>query len=221
MQIVFVRHGQSTANAEGRWQGQLDYELSEEGRKQSELLRDRFLSEAFLPNFVYSSPLIRALETAEIALPDANLIQIDDLKEGGAGIFEGKNMDEIHAEYPEIALEFQRTKNFNSVPGAESRYDFRKRAEKVVDFLVKGHDKNEKIAVFTHSGFLMFIVAVIMGTNRIWALRIPNTSIFDFRIDPGSWDMKNSFINTGTSSLQQFGSFVIRRFADAIHLADN
>ena len=134
MQIVFVRHGQSTANAEGRWQGQLDYELSEEGRKQSELLRDRFLSEAFLPNFVYSSPLIRALETAEIALPDANLIQIDDLKEGGAGIFEGKNMDEIHVEYPEIALEFQRTKNFNSVPGAESRYDFRKRAEKVVDF---------------------------------------------------------------------------------------
>ena len=95
MQIVFVRHGQSTANAEGRWQGQLDYELSEEGRKQSELLRDRFLYEAFLPNFVYSSPLIRALETAEIALPDANLIQIDDLKEGGAGIFEGKNMDEI------------------------------------------------------------------------------------------------------------------------------
>ena len=221
MQIVFVRHGQSTANAEKRWQGQLDYELSEEGRKQSELLRDRFLSEAFLPNFVYSSPLIRALETAEIALPDTNLIQIDDLKEGGAGIFEGKNMDEIHAEYPEIALEFQRTKNFNSVPGAESRYDFRKRAEKVVDFLVKGHDKNEKIAVFTHSGFLMFIVAVIMGTNRIWALRIPNTSIFDFRIDPGSWDMKNSFINTGTSSLQQFGSFEIRRFADAIHLADN
>ena len=190
MQIVFVRHGQSTANAEGRWQGQLDYELSEEGRKQSELLRDRFLSEAFLPNFVYSSPLIRALETAEIALPDANLIQIDDLKEGGAGIFEGKNMDEIHAEYPEIALEFQRTKNFNSVPGAESRYDFRKRAEKVVDFLVKGHDKNEKIVVFTHSGFLMFIVAVLMGTNRIWTLRIPNTSIFDFRIDPGSWDMK-------------------------------
>ena len=221
MQIVFVRHGQSTANAEGRWQGQLDYELSEEGRKQSELLRDRFLSEAFLPNFVYSSPLIRALETAEIALPDTNLIQIDDLKEGGAGIFEGKNMDEIHVEYPEIALEFQRTKNFNSVPGAESRYDFRKRAEKVVDFLVKGHDKNEKIAVFTHSGFLMFIVAVIIGTNRIWTLRIPNTSIFDFRIDPGSWDMKNSFINTGTSSLQQFGSFEIRRFADAIHLVDN
>ena len=221
MQIVFVRHGQSTANAEGRWQGQLDYELSEEGRKQSELLRDRFLSEAFLPNFVYSSPLIRALETAEIALPDANLIQIDDLKEGGAGIFEGKNMDEIHAEYPEIALEFRRTKNFNSVPGAESRYDFRKRAEKVVDFLIKGHDKNEKIAVFTHSGFLMFIVAVIIGTNRIWTLRIPNTSIFDFRIDPGSWDMKNSFINTGTSSLQQFGSFENRRFADAIHLADN
>ncbi|GIS64468.1 MAG: hypothetical protein CM1200mP3_07160 [Chloroflexota bacterium] len=93
-------------------------------------------------------------------MPDANLIQIDDLKEGGAGIFEGKNMDEIHVEYPEIALEFQRTKNFNSVPGAESRYDFRKRAEKVVDFLVKGHDKNEKIAVFSHSGFLMFIVAV-------------------------------------------------------------
>ena len=66
----------------------------------------------------------------------------------------------------------------------------------------------------------MFIVAVLMGTNRIWTLRIPNTSIFDFRIDPGSWDMKNPFI-TGTASLQQFGLFEIRRFADDIHLADN
>jgi broad specificity phosphatase PhoE len=221
MQIIFVRHGQSVANTEGRWQGQLDYELSNEGKHQSELLRDRFAKEVFKPNFVYSSPLIRAMETAQIAMPGKRIIKIDDLKERGVGIFEGKNMLEIRNEHPEIAIEFERTRNFNSVPGAESRYNFRKRAEKVVDFLIKGHDKNAQITVFTHSGLLMFIVAVVMGTSRIWTLRIPNTSIFDFRIDPGSWDIRNSVMQTTAAVQQHFGVFDVRRFADADHLREN
>ena len=184
MRVVIVRHGQSVANAEGRWQGQLDFDLSAEGRRQAELLRGRFKEEKFDPRFVYASPLRRALGTAEIVMPAKRIITLDDLKEGGAGIFEGKTMDEIRKEYPEVAQEFQRTGSFNSVPNAESRFDFRKRAQTVVDFIVKGHNKDDEIVAFTHSGLMMFITAVIMGTNRVWALRIPNTSVFDFRIDP-------------------------------------
>ena len=95
MRVVIVRHGQSVANAEGRWQGQLDYELSAEGIRQAELLRGRFTEEKFDPQCVYASPLIRAMGTAEIAMPAKRIITIDDLKEGGAGVFEGRTMDEI------------------------------------------------------------------------------------------------------------------------------
>ena len=94
MRLVIVRHGQSTANAENRWQGQMDFDLSSEGRKQAESLGARFVSEGFRPKFVYSSPLKRAVHTAEISLPDKRVFEIDDLKETGIGIFEGLTMEE-------------------------------------------------------------------------------------------------------------------------------
>ena len=218
MRVVIVRHGQSVANAEGRWQGQLDFELSAEGRRQAELLRGRFTEEKFDPQFVYASPLIRAMGTAEIAMPAKRIITIDDLKEGGAGVFEGRTMDEIRKEYPEVALEFERTRSFNSVPNAESRFDFRKRAQTVVDFFVRGHNKDDEIVAFTHSGLMMFIIAVIMGTNRVWTLRIPNTSVFDFRIDPNTWNIANSLSGSQGVSAQNTGGFEVRRFADSSHL---
>ena len=218
MRVVIVRHGQSVANAEGRWQGQRDYELSAEGTRQAELLRDRFREEKFDPQFVYASPLRRAAGTAEIVMPAKKIITIDDLKEGGAGIFEGRTMDEIRKDYPEVALEFERTRSFNSVPKAESRFDFRKRAQTVVDFFVRAHNKDDEIVAFTHSGLMMFIIAVIMGTNRVWTLRIPNTSVFDFRIDPNAWNIGNSLSGSQGGSAQNVGGFEVRGFADSRHL---
>ena len=78
MRIVIVRHGQSVANAQGRWQGQLDYELSVEGQTQAEKLKERFIMEKFTPDLIYSSPLKRALRTAEITFPEKKVFTIDD-----------------------------------------------------------------------------------------------------------------------------------------------
>ena len=64
---------------------------------------------------------------------------------------------------------------------------------------------------YSHSGFLVHLVGVILGTNRVWNLRIPNTAIFDFEIDPDNWDVSNS-MNTDRRRFQ------INRFADASHL---
>ena len=60
----------------------------------------------------------------------------------------------------------------------------------------------------------MYLMAVIMGTSRVWSLRIPNTAVFDFRIDPNSWDT----VNPIGGVRQGAGSFEIRRFAYASHL---
>ena len=214
MRIVIARHGQSVANAQGRWQGQLDYELSREGEIQAEKLKQRFITEKFAPDLIYASPLKRALRTAEITFPEKKVFTIDDLKEGGAGVFEGKTMDELRVEYPEAVATFERTKTFNTVPESESRYELRKRAKTAVDFFIKGHDHDDEMAVFTHSGTMMFIIAVIMGTSRVWSLRIPNTSVFDFRIDPNAWDT----VDPIGGMRQGARSFEIRRFADSTHL---
>jgi broad specificity phosphatase PhoE len=54
-----VRHGQSTANARGIWQGQMEFPLSKEGRRQATLVGRALAHEPF--DGLYSSPLSRAL----------------------------------------------------------------------------------------------------------------------------------------------------------------
>jgi broad specificity phosphatase PhoE len=66
LKLLFVRHGQSTGNVEKRMQGQGEYDLTPIGRQQAAQLALRLRSEGWHPTSVYSSPLRRALQTAEI-----------------------------------------------------------------------------------------------------------------------------------------------------------
>lgn len=64
--ITLLRHGESTGNAGGYFQGQADFPLSDTGRDQAEALAARWLSEGVSFDTIISSPLLRARETAEI-----------------------------------------------------------------------------------------------------------------------------------------------------------
>lgn len=64
--ITFLRHGESVGNAEGRYQGQADFPLTERGRGQARILGQRWLSENREFDAIIASPLPRARETAEI-----------------------------------------------------------------------------------------------------------------------------------------------------------
>ena len=63
-QIYFLRHGQTDNNREGRMQGRVDIPLNETGRAQARCAARRLKSISF--DAVYSSPLGRAVETAQI-----------------------------------------------------------------------------------------------------------------------------------------------------------
>jgi probable phosphoglycerate mutase len=71
LKLLFIRHAQSTGNQQKRMQGNGNYELSPEGRQQAEKLAHRLLLESWRPSHVYSSPLTRAAQTAEILLAHA------------------------------------------------------------------------------------------------------------------------------------------------------
>ncbi|HEY9656944.1 MAG TPA: histidine phosphatase family protein [Allocoleopsis sp.] len=68
LKLLFIRHAQSTGNQQKRMQGNGEYELSPEGKRQAEKLGQRLLAEAWHPSVVYSSPLKRAVQTTEILL---------------------------------------------------------------------------------------------------------------------------------------------------------
>jgi broad specificity phosphatase PhoE len=65
-QIAFLRHGESTGNAEERFQGQSDFPLSPLGRAQARALASRWQADGFNFDCIVTSPLSRAAETAQI-----------------------------------------------------------------------------------------------------------------------------------------------------------
>ncbi|GAB4377292.1 MAG: histidine phosphatase family protein [Elainellaceae cyanobacterium] len=68
LKLLFIRHAQSVGNQQKRMQGNGEFALSDKGEQQAEKLAQRLLSEAWRPSCVYSSPLKRATQTAEILL---------------------------------------------------------------------------------------------------------------------------------------------------------
>ena len=104
MRLVFVRHAESTGNAEGRYQGHAEYGLSEAGVVQAERLRDRFVDEDLSPTYSYSSPMIRTSETARIVMEPWPLetTAIDDLIEVDVGVATGLTAEKFKVKFPEL-----------------------------------------------------------------------------------------------------------------------
>ena len=97
--FYFLRHGQTTWNAEGRFQGHTDIPLNEVGLSQA---RDAATILARCPvDLIIASPLIRARKTAEIVAEhlDKPLLMDDDLKERHFGAFEGLVVNEVKAQF--------------------------------------------------------------------------------------------------------------------------
>jgi broad specificity phosphatase PhoE len=95
--FVFLRHGESVGNAESRWQGQSDYELTEKGRAQARLLAQRWKLEGMKFASIISSPLMRAKETAEIIASALDLsVEFNPiLLERNVGEMEGLTAEEV------------------------------------------------------------------------------------------------------------------------------
>jgi broad specificity phosphatase PhoE len=93
--LALVRHGQTRANIEGRWQGQGDWGLDEIGHRQAAALRDWYGQ----AETVYASPLGRAQATAGY-LSSNGVITLDGLKELGMGRWEGLTSEEILETWP-------------------------------------------------------------------------------------------------------------------------
>jgi broad specificity phosphatase PhoE len=68
LKLLFVRHAQSIGNQQKRMQGNAEFDLSPEGKRQAGKLAQRLVTEGWVPSYVYSSPLRRTAQTTEILL---------------------------------------------------------------------------------------------------------------------------------------------------------
>jgi broad specificity phosphatase PhoE len=181
-ELVLVRHGQSTANASGVWQGQSEYPLSDEGRLQARLAGLALRGERF--GAIYSSPLERAFETAEIIAREAGLtvpvVRVAGLSERAGGILEGKTWAEQEERSPELAKKFLSLPEEErwSLVGAETDGEVLARFERAVAEIRDRHPGGERLVVVSHGGAMRaflrsrFGPGVLPGTQRA-----PNASL--------------------------------------------
>jgi probable phosphoglycerate mutase len=100
--LLLLRHGQSTWNAEGRWQGWADAPLSPLGEEQAADAAAHLAGLGLAK--VFSSTLSRAQRTATIIAVALGLgeVEVDpDLRERNVGPFTGRTMDDIHSTWPD------------------------------------------------------------------------------------------------------------------------
>ena len=152
--LVVLRHGQTDLNASGRFQGQADITLNAVGIAQAEAARRRLAGVTF--DAVYSSPLSRALDTARLIRPDADIATDPRLMEIDVGSWSGRTWDEVKAEMPDYERHYA-----NGV-------DFRRSAtgETLAEVVARGLPAIEEIAR-RHPGGLVLVVAHGLLLNRV------------------------------------------------------
>jgi broad specificity phosphatase PhoE len=99
--VYLARHGESDWNAANRFQGHSDRPLTELGRRQAEALAELVVAQKV--DAIYSSPLIRALETARIVAARTGLevFEDEDLREVDTGSWSGLSRAEVQERFPE------------------------------------------------------------------------------------------------------------------------
>lgn len=155
--IHLIRHGLTEGNEKGLYIGnRTDYPLSNEGRRELTKMREENDYPAIQK--LYTSPLLRARQSAEILFPGFDATVIDELTEYDFGDFEGKTAAELE-KMPEYK-EWTSGKTL-SAPGGESSNDFIKRIalgfnEVVLDMMKEGITNS---AVIMHGGAIMMLLA--------------------------------------------------------------
>lgn len=153
-EIVFVRHAESQANADGIWNGQTDGPLSLAGEASLAALSDRLSDWEF--SKVVSSPLERTRRTAGAFADD---IELDpEFLELDMGEWEGRRFEEIQSEDGE---QLRRAVDDPSIPmgrTGESLDQLARRALRAVDRLFHSLDDGEVAAVVTHGGLLQSVL---------------------------------------------------------------
>ncbi|MGN0585990.1 MAG: histidine phosphatase family protein [Oscillospiraceae bacterium] len=149
VKMYLVRHAEAQGNILEFFQGHTDCDLTEKGLKQLDMLSLRFRNVDF--DAVYTSPLIRAVKTAEAVnrfkgLPivtDRRLIEIN------GGVWEGRNWTDIERDYPEDHAIWRNTPWEFAPPDGEPMESV---YERIKDALadIAAHNNGKTVVVVSH-----------------------------------------------------------------------
>ncbi len=191
-----MRHGDAHAGLTGTIAGRSGCRgLTDLGREQAGLLRDRFASDTSLvADVLVASELPRAVETAEIIAPGLGFDVVDrdcDLCEVHTGEADGMTWNEYERQFGALDMIAEPDRVF--AVGGDSWTSFHDRVHRTVTRLAEEHDGRTVVAV-CHAGFIAATVALLLGVDprAVGARLVPtNTGLTQWRHDGslGRWTL--------------------------------
>lgn len=177
MKIYIARHGKTEWNQAKIFQGWKNSNLTEEGVESARKLKEKLKGISF--DYIYSSPLGRALDTAKyIKDEDQELILIDELKEMGFGHWQGRNKDEIKDLYRDNYYNLYKNPELYQAEDGESFEQVKKRVLVGLEKIIKNGGNN--VLLVSHGMVIQTIqsIASDLSLEDFWKPRFAeNTSL--------------------------------------------
>ncbi|OGO59188.1 MAG: hypothetical protein A2025_01465 [Chloroflexi bacterium RBG_19FT_COMBO_47_15] len=163
--LIVVRHGRTEWNRVERFRGRADIKLDEVGVKQAEAAAARIAD--WQVSAVYSSPLRRALATAEILVRPFGLevkllpgiIDID------YGEWQGLSPEEAATKYGDLYSKWMESPHEVKFPGGESLAAVRERAASAMDGLIAQHPK-ETVVLVSHKVICQILILSLLDLDN-------------------------------------------------------
>ncbi len=150
--IFLVRHGETHWNLTHRFQGRIDVPLNQEGKRQARALALTLKDEPLLA--IYSSPLMRALETARFIKefhPSTPLFEEEGLTEMDLGEFDGMEAVYWSAHYPDFLKAWRSNPGNLRMPGGESLQEVQVRAIETLRRIIKLYPSGSTLLLCSHN----------------------------------------------------------------------
>jgi broad specificity phosphatase PhoE len=179
LRIYLVRHGETEWNRVQRFQGKINLPLNQKGRKQAKALA---LALRDLPlKAIYSSPLIRTLETSYFIKdfhPSTPIFEEKGLIEMDLGEFDGMKVQDWAEQYPDLKKAWNENPATFKMPGGESLKEVQTRAKETLEHITRIYPADTTILLSSHNFVNLTILCDILDIplNRFRELRQENAA---------------------------------------------
>lgn len=190
--VHFIRHGVTKGNISGAYVGATDIPLAPEGILKLKSLKQNFNYPKV--DAVYSSYLMRCVQTANILYPENEVVTMPGLEEYNFGEWEGKTAKDLKDD--EKFLQWVSNSKDVCPDGGESLSEFTCRVLKSFEDLVKKiiiSDKKDN-AVISHGGVIMTILSAFgVPRAKMHDWLVDNGCGYSIRIMPSLWMRQQAF----------------------------
>ena len=187
--IFLIRHGETNWNKEGRFQGQIDIPLNNNGKDQARKTFEYLKNISF--NKAFSSSMHRPYETAQIIIQnnkDLKIKKIDSLIEISHGLWEGKLEAEIRKEWPKLLKNWHEKPEEVTMPEGESIKDVSGRSIEAFTKICSYQKDNDLTLLVAHDAVNKTLICNLLGINysNIWMIKQGNggITVIDLFNDP-------------------------------------